>query len=200
MYHFTSESSIWSLFCSQGSCSHPCAYNTEVDSLSTYLYCSGSSRGAGSDLEQARFCRCCLASFPRGSTLVNNQGLSTKHTHQMRWLFSLHYSFLEKKKLAVSFKLLLKSSTRYTRKGLYNHLSSWNIPSWLQELSYCLPQKSRPVFKLNSHNCHFILIAEWSTGTEVTSNSRKKPSVSYRPFVKLPCIIAGMQVRHTATP
>lgn len=99
----------------------------EVDSLSTYLDCSGSSRGAGSDLEQPRFCRCCLASFPRGSTLVNNQGLSTKHTHQMRWLFSLHYSFLKKKKPAVSFKLLLQSSTRYTTNGLDNHLSSWII-------------------------------------------------------------------------
>lgn len=75
---------------------------------STYLHGSGSSRGAGSDLEQPRFCGCCLPSFPRCSTLVNNQGLSTKHTHQMRWLFSLHYSFLEKKKLAVSFRLLHK--------------------------------------------------------------------------------------------
>lgn len=75
---------------------------------STYLHGSGSSRGAGSDLEQPRFCGCCLPSFPRRSTLVNNQGLSTKHTHQMRRLFSLHHSFLEKKKLAVSFRLLHK--------------------------------------------------------------------------------------------
>lgn len=71
---------------------------------STYLHCSGGSRGAGADLEQPRCCRCCLASFPRGSTLVNNQGLSTKYAHQVRGLFPLHYSFLEKKKLAVSFE------------------------------------------------------------------------------------------------
>lgn len=139
------------------------ARSTEADSLSTYLYCSGSSRGAGSDLEQPRFCRCCLASFPGGSTLVHNQGLSTKHTHQMRWLFSLHYSFLENKEFAVSFKLLLKSSTRYATTDLYNHLSSWNlhiIPSWSRQLSYYLPHENKPVFKLSSHNCHLILIDE----------------------------------------
>lgn len=72
-------------------------YNTEAGSLSTYLYSSGGSRGAGPDLEQACLCWCGLASFPRCSTLVNNQGFSTKHAHQMRWLFSLYYSFLEKK-------------------------------------------------------------------------------------------------------
>lgn len=71
---------------------------------STYLHCSGGSGGAGADLEQPRCCRRCLASFPRGSTLVNNQRLSTKHAHQVRGLFPLHYSFLEKKKLAVSFE------------------------------------------------------------------------------------------------
>jgi len=91
--------------------------------LPTYLHCSGSSRGAGPDLEQPRRCRRCLAAFPRGSTLVHNQGLSTKHTHQMRRLFALHYSFLEKKKRAVSFKLLLKSSVRNTRNGLHSHPS-----------------------------------------------------------------------------
>lgn len=122
---------------------------------STYLYCSGSSRGAGSDLEQPRFCWCCLASFPRGSTLVNNQGLPTKHAHQMRRLFSLHYSFLEKRKLAISFKLLLllKRSTRRIRNGLYNLEYSHST-----QLVTGAKHKHRSVFKLSSHNCHFIVL------------------------------------------
>lgn len=131
MLQFTSESSIWPLFLSKGSCPHHTQCIQHGSWLFTYLYRSSSSWGAGSDLEQPCFCRCGLATSPRGSTLVNNQGLSTKHTHQVRWLFSLHYSFLEKikiriikKKTTLSFKLLLKSSIRYARKGFCHHTSS----------------------------------------------------------------------------
>ena len=140
--------------------------STRKLTLSTYLHCPGSSRGAGPDLEQPRVCRCRLASFPGGSTLVNNQGLSTKHAHQMRRLFSLHYSFLEKKKLAVSFTLLLKGSTSYARNGLYDQLYGWNLHKiWSLSLelscySYYLPHKNRLVLKQSALNRHFILIDE----------------------------------------
>lgn len=94
-----------------------CTHHPKADCPSTYLHCSGGSGGAGAHLEQPRCCRSSLASFPGGSTLVNNQGLSTKHAHQVRGLFALHYSFLKKKKLPVSFeecktnqKWLLQSS------------------------------------------------------------------------------------------